>query len=50
MDEKIISYIGVLLDISQNDFLEDHTRYMIEHDFLTGLPTGFFCSTGSVRR
>lgn len=38
MDEKIISYIGVLLDISQNDFLEDHTRYMIEHDFLTGLP------------
>ena len=38
MDEKIISYIGVLLDINQNDFLEDHTRYMIEHDFLTGLP------------
>lgn len=38
LDEKIISYIGVLLDISQNDFLEDHTRYMIEHDFLTGLP------------
>lgn len=38
MDNRIISYIGVLLDISQNDFLEDHTRYMIEHDFLTGLP------------
>lgn len=38
MDERIISYIGILLDISQNDFLEDHARYMIEHDFLTGLP------------
>lgn len=38
MDDRVISYIGTLLDISQNDFLEDHTRYMIEHDFLTGLP------------
>ena len=38
MDDRIISYIGTLLDISQNEFLEDHTRYMIEHDFLTGLP------------